>query len=342
MHHKHISDPVFLMCSERSGSNLITRIFGAHPEFFAPSPAHLFRVFSQLDHTKDLRQDLLRMFAAKLGIWKVDALTQAEQMALFDGCGTTAQMIAALLNKEGALRSRPRLFLKENSAHAFLPYMEEVSENPKYVLMVRDPRDMAASWITAPTLRGAVVRSARRWLSDVDGAMNAQDAGRRIVHLTYEALVSKPGETLRRACDELGIAFAPGMLEHAKHNDGIKEDAARTALWQNVSRDIMSDNFNKFRGKLDDDEIAYIEALCGPRMAQFGYRKSRPEDASPYGAHESFAALEAALEAREPWEKPAYRDLPQDERTRLETWSKLKQELDDRHGPDQARAASPT
>ncbi|WP_299848784.1 sulfotransferase [uncultured Roseovarius sp.] len=332
MHYKRLVDPVFLMCSERSGSNLIARFFGAHPDFFAPSPAHLFRIFSQLDHTKDLRQDLLRMFAAKLGIWKVDALPQAEQMALFDGCDTTAQMIAALLNKEGALRNRPRLFLKENSAHAFLPFMEEVSDNPKYVFMVRDPRDMAASWVTAPTLRGGVLRSARRWKSDVEGALKVRAEGRNVVQLTYEALVSKPEETLRRVCEALDLEFSESMLEHAKHDDSIKQDATRSALWQNVSRDIMKDNFNKFSTKLDDDQIAYIEALCGPLMAQFGYQKSRPDTAAPFGQHESFAALEAALDMREPWEKPAYKDLPQDEQDRLQTWSSLKQELDGRYG----------
>lgn len=331
MHHKRLSSPVFLMCSERSGSNLITRIFGAHPEFFAPSPAHLFRVFAPFEPARDLSRDIARMFNAKLGIWKLDSLSKAERLALMVDGRTTAEMIATLLNAEGRLQQRDRLFLKENSSHGFLDFMESVSDNPRYVHMIRDPRDMAVSWVAAPTLRGGVVRAARRWLSDAEGSVRAED-GRAIVRLSYEALVSQPEEALRRVCDALDVPFSEAMLEHVGNSQGVAQDAGRTALWGNLSRGIMRDNFNKFAGKLSDDEIAFIEALCGPMMTRFGYEKSRPADAPTYGSHESFAALEAALEAQEPWEKPAYQALPADERRRLEHWSALRQELIDRHG----------
>ena len=247
MHHKLLVNPVFLMCSERSGSNLIARIFGSHPDFFAPSPAHLFRVFSELKPQDRLRDDLLRMFDAKLGIWELDSWPQSRRMSVLEGCDTPTEMIAALLNAEGAARGKARLFLKENSAHSFLPFMESVAENPRHVLMVRDPRDMAASWVEASTLRGGVVRAARRWLSDISGALAAETKGRRLVKLTYEALVSQPEDTLRRVCAELDVPFSPAMLEHVSNSQGVQKDAGRTALWNNLSRGIMRDNFNKFR-----------------------------------------------------------------------------------------------
>ena len=36
----------FLMCSERSGSNLITKLLNAHPRVCGPFPSHLFRTIS--------------------------------------------------------------------------------------------------------------------------------------------------------------------------------------------------------------------------------------------------------------------------------------------------------
>ena len=332
MHHKQLRKPIFLMCSERSGSNLVSRIFGAHPDYFAPSPSHLFRVFSTLEDGPGRAPDVLRLFDAKLGIWKLDALSDAEKRALLDGCETVPEMIASLLNHEGALRGKPHLFLKENSAYAFLPFMEQAADTPGYVHMIRDPRDMAASWVSAPNLRGGVVRSARRWLADAEGSQAAREAGRNIAALTYEALVSQPEENLRRVCAEIGIEFAPSMLEHVKAAEGVAQDADRTSMWKNISRGIMSDNFNKFRNKLSDDEIAYIEALCGAQMARFGYEKSRPEDAPEFGSHADFASLETALEAREPWEKPNYQELSAEERQRLEHWSALRDELVARYG----------
>lgn len=332
MHHKPLVRPVFLVCSERSGSNLIARIFGSHSEYYAPSPAHLFRIFSTFDDELDIDFDLLRLFRVKLGVWKIDRRSDEELMAVLAKENTIARKVAALLSAEGMLHQKPRLFLKENSAHAFLPMMEAVAEDPGYVHMIRDPRDMAVSWVSAPTLRGGVVRAARRWLSDAQGAMNAEQGGRSIARLTYEALVQAPEETLRRVCDTLDVSFDVSMLAHVGHSDGVAQDASRTALWKNLSRGIMHDNFNKFQGRLDDDEIAYIEALCGPLMSAFGYEKSRAPDAPEFGSHGSFAALETALVAREPWSKPAYQDLPQEERARLEAWSALRDELVAKHG----------
>ena len=67
-------------------------------------------------------------------------------------------------------------------------------------------------------------------------------------------------------------------------------------------------------------------------MAQFGYETSREGGLPEFGSHGSFDALETDLEAKEPWEKSAYMDLPEEERTRLEHWSAVKKELTDRHG----------
>lgn len=331
MHHKRLVRPVFLLCSERSGSNLIARIFGSHPEFYAPSPAHLFRVMAPLGPASANQTDLLRLFRAKLGVWKLDALSDAELNALLKGSSDIPDMICTLLLAEGERRGKPRLFLKENSPHDFLPMMENVSEAPGYLHMLRDPRDMAVSWIKAPTLRGGVVRAARRWLSDAQGALDVEAEGRIMARLTYEALLQDPEGSLRSACEALELPFSATMLEHVSQSDSVQQDAGRTALWKNLSKDIMRDNFNKFQGQLSDDEIAYVEALCGPLMDRFGYRRSRADTAPKFGSHESFAALEAHLEAREPWTKPAYGDLPKDERARLEAWSALREELMEKH-----------
>ncbi len=48
----------FLFCSERSGSNLITKIMNAHPDICGPSPTHALRVFChQYFRYGDLRND---------------------------------------------------------------------------------------------------------------------------------------------------------------------------------------------------------------------------------------------------------------------------------------------
>lgn len=48
----------FLICSERSGSNLITKLLDNHSKYCGPTPPHLLRVFYPvLDKYGDLNVD---------------------------------------------------------------------------------------------------------------------------------------------------------------------------------------------------------------------------------------------------------------------------------------------
>ena len=80
-----------LMCSERSGSNLISRMMGAHPDVCSPAPSHLIRVLAEnrtrygdLDDDRNwdrLLADAVDLLATQLGEWRrtwtVDALREA-------------------------------------------------------------------------------------------------------------------------------------------------------------------------------------------------------------------------------------------------------------------------
>ena len=66
----------FLMCSERSGSNLISKMFEAHPEVCSPSTSHVGDVFipniyaySEFE-SKKLAQDIVDLLDSKNAIWQ--------------------------------------------------------------------------------------------------------------------------------------------------------------------------------------------------------------------------------------------------------------------------------
>ena len=70
------------MCTERSGSNLLTSLAGAFQGMSAPPPTHLFRIFAHNrsnygDLTNDrnwrvLVEDVVENFGAKLGLWNTE------------------------------------------------------------------------------------------------------------------------------------------------------------------------------------------------------------------------------------------------------------------------------
>ena len=69
----------FLLCSERSGSNLITKLMDAHPEVCGPSPTHLFRTFApnlwrygsvpEDAGWEALCRDVADYLVSQLGVW---------------------------------------------------------------------------------------------------------------------------------------------------------------------------------------------------------------------------------------------------------------------------------
>ncbi|NNE80711.1 MAG: sulfotransferase [Silicimonas sp.] len=317
--------PIFLLCSERSGSNLITKMFDAHPSIAAPGTSHLFRTFSQISWRyeagdRTLKEDIVRAFRNKVGSWQIDDQSDRELLALMAGAPHAAEMIAALMEAELSREGKTAFFVKENFVYQFIPFAEAAAKNPRYIFLVRDPRNMAASWQEAAVLRGGIVRAARRWVDDQMGFLRTcswMSGRRKIARLTYESLVADPSAALAQACEDLDLDYDSAMLDFANKSRSAAMDAQRSSVWKNIAKPVFANDPNKFASVLNDDQITYIETLCGPLMTEFGYETSKRIDKDS----SEFQQLETDLEQVEPWTKSAYDDLPLEERRKFEAWS---------------------
>lgn len=307
----------FLMCSERSGSNLILRMLDAHPEICGPSPTHLIRLLAEnLFRYGDLREDdnwrrLLAdaadIMATKLGSWNTD--WPAEKLE----AGVRERDLGALVRhiyaSEARAQGKQRVFVKENHIYRYLPFLQRAFPGLRIVYQVRDPRDMCMSWKRSPILRGDVVRAADIWHEDQTQGrrlLGYLDRGRHIHHLTYERLVADSARELGSVCDFLRVPRSDTMLDfHSK--ESASGGPPLTDDWKNLGRPVMSANFGKFRRGLSQEELAYVEEVCAETMAWFGY----PCEAAGERSREE---LEAELLPRERQEKPGWNDVPEQEK----------------------------
>jgi hypothetical protein len=307
----------FLMCSERSGSNLISRMFDAHPAVCAPTPAHLVRLLGENRHRYEvaddpaawprLLDDALALLDTTVGPWRTTWTAEALAAAA-DGHDLPG-LLRGVLRAEAAAAGKGHVFLKENHLHRYLAFAQRAFPGLRIVAMVRDPRDMALSWKRSSILRGDVVRAARVWhrdQSELIRVMGWLGPGDGIHQLTYEQLVSDPEARLADACAFLGLDMDPAMLDFHRHG-ASREHASRSADWQNVARPVMRQNFAKWREGLDTAEAAYVERLCAEPMAFFGYDCEVRDD-------RSLAELEAELLPLERQEKPGWQDVPEAEK----------------------------
>lgn len=281
----------FLLCSERSGSNLITQLLNAHPEVCAPFPSHLLlRVGRHAWRYGDLARD---------GAWELllgdvadylDAMhstwsktpTAAELAAAASG-RTFADVFRAAYEILAAHEGKGRVFVKDNHAAEDFGQIEAAFEAHRYLFVVRDPRDMAMTWRDNAMEPGGVAAAAACWLGDQTASLRVLSAlgprGRAML-LRFEDLVTEPEASMRRVCGFLGLDYTPAMLDF--HRDPLlQHNAASLSSWTDLARPIDPSVVGRFRTRLSGSEVRYIEAVCGEQMAVFGYPRDHeaPGDA---------------------------------------------------------------
>ena len=139
--------------------------------------------------------------------------------------------------------------------------------------MIRDPRDVAASYLSTDGIPGGVERAVRVWSNDQARAAEASESAELaplILTLRYEDLLASPAETLTCLMSHLDLEFEAEMLDFHQ-SEQVRNNVSRVAAWNNLSRPIMKNNTGKYAGTLTKAEIEYVELLCHDLMEKHGY-----------------------------------------------------------------------
>lgn len=225
---------VFLMASERSGSNLIATFLDANPNICAPPPVHLIRAMLQHRHKygdfiikkswKAFVQDCKDLIdTSQTGTWTL--WDPNDIMKANSNERSLANIVKDVYKQQASIDSNEIIFIKENETHMLCPFIEKAFPEAKYVWLVRDPRDMAASHVASPGRSGGVAEAARRWFVEQKGtriALNAitdLEPHRLTYHLVrYEDLVQYPEQTAKKLCDFIEVPYDETMTYYYSLN----------------------------------------------------------------------------------------------------------------------------
>lgn len=272
----------FLIATERSGSNLITKMMDAHPRVCGPAPLHILRVIgleffkygdlSRPDTWDVFLKDMSAMSNSEFAKWnKTFAYEDLKAMA---PVGDVPALCRAIYEEEARSLGKEILFIKELWTYRYFSFLHWCFPDAKYVFLVRDPRDMALSWRNNPSHPGGIVAGARQWAHDQKQTLpnfSALENVGRATLVRYEDLVQDSEAELSRLCDFLDIEYEPQMLEFHR-NKLTQENAEKNPLWKNLNKEVMSDNTAKFVKELTAEEIAIIEVTCWRTLQFFGYK----------------------------------------------------------------------
>ena len=276
--------PIFMIGTQRSGSNLLRLMLNELPDIAAPHPPHILQRLMPLaplygDLNKDenfasLVDDVCRLVELNPVPWENVVLNRAE---VADLC--RERSIVAVFGAVYDVMARTwgaKTWCCKSLAN--IGYLDEIERyfgaDARYIYLYRDGRDVAVSFRKAVVGEKHYHHIAKEWSDTQRLGLGLRDKidPARIISVSYEEITGEPEPTMRRLCDFLGQPFSPTMLEFHK-SDEAKRAAGSSDLWGNVARPLMSDNTQKFLREASAEDIRIFESVAGDVLDALGYQR---------------------------------------------------------------------
>lgn len=274
------TDPIFIVGTERSGSNLLRLILNAHSEITVPHPPHIMAYFAPLEkyygdlglerNWSRLTDDVMRHVQRHIYHWPAP-LNRAPLLAiqpprdLFD-------LFAAIYDQHRANTGKARWCSKSTFMIHYTDRILGRYPEARLIWLVRDPRDVAVSSRDSVFNPYHPYHTARLWNQQQKLGLELETrlSPKNLMRCHYEDLIQNPEETVRRICEFLGVEFEPTMLRFFETEEA-KTSASLSREWKNTGQPILGANSSRFRERLSPNEIRAIESETGPAMQQLGY-----------------------------------------------------------------------
>ena len=279
--------PVFIIGTERSGSNLLRLILDAHPDICIPHPPHLMRYFAplvkecgygnldKLPNRTRLAKDMRRLIATHIFPWHypIDWDYVAEhppQNSLFG-------LVAAIYEQVRHAQNCPRWGNKSTFMIHHVPKVLSIYPDAQFIWLIRDPRDVAVSSKVSvfnpfhPRDTGALWQRQQQ-----EGKALEQAYPQHVHRLYYEDLIGDSEVRLKDLCTHIDLDFQPHMLQFFKNSEATKSSSLSQS-WVNTGQPIKKDNAGKYRKKLSIQAIKDVESSAKAMMEDCGYQRDYPE-----------------------------------------------------------------
>jgi hypothetical protein len=301
------ASPIFIIGTERSGSNLLRLVLNAHSRIAVPHPPHFMRYLAPIApaygdltvtaNRRALTRDALTLLARHIHPWP----------ALPDVAGIVADASPTLFGIVAAVYERYRVSVGKSRWGCKSTFMGDYADDvlaeyadARFVWLVRDPLDVAASAKRSVFGPCHPLLMARLWRAQQERAGElARRLGPETVHLMrYEDLVSTPERQITRLCEFLGERVEPAMLCHHRSREA-GYTASLSESWRNVGEPISARRVGGHQDGLTERERHYVLRATAPVAERLGYRAAEPGPArmpSPLAMAVRSAVLRSRVE----------------------------------------------
>lgn len=292
-----LSNPIFIVGTERSGSNLLRLMLDAHSKIAVPHPPHLMRDLAGLEpaygdlrrdkHFARLAADVASLVNMHFAPWpfevKAAELIRASERRSLYG------LYAALYDLYAKSKGKERWGCKSTFMYQQIGEILQNHPEPRFLHLVRDPRDVAASASESIFSKFHPFREGELWAaqqSEIESWRERMGSSKYLL-VRYEDLTADPEKVLRRVMAFLGEGFEPAQLEYFKRREA-GELAGWSESWRNVSQPVLPSRVGRYRKKLSAEDVLFVEHHAWELMKRYGYEPESPIRPAQPGALKLF------------------------------------------------------
>ena len=283
--------PLFIIGTERSGSNLLRLILNTHRRIAIPHPPHVVRYFAPLEAAYgDLSRseeafaafvdDILAFVRMHIYPWDIplDRARVFREAEPRDAFGVTISLYDQYREHLG----KSRWGCKSTFMIDYTDRVLARFPNARLIYLTRDPRDVAVSSRQSVFNPFHPYFTARLWSQQQRTGLRLlrQLPSQTILRVSYEDLISNPASTVTRVCDFLGETFEEQILRYFNTAEARKA-ASLSRSWKNAGGEILGGNSGKYRKELSQAVIRALEGAAGDEMEKLGYVRDFPPSSIP-------------------------------------------------------------
>jgi len=296
-----MTNPIFLLASERSGTNLLRRRFTEwQKDVFGPSPLHFLKhlyyaepYYGDLENDSNFSifvEDALGLAYHHFSPWDIEISADQviESYSDLVGQARSAVGVMHVLYTLYAQRKGYRTyFCKDNNLFDFVSDIRIALPQARFVYLYRDPRDVVLSQSKRPLQNQSIAYLSKLWRDEqIKCIRHAKSLARDglLVSVSYEDLISDENAVMKSLCHAFGAEVDSKRQEvFARETNDIQE-------WSNLNKPTIRDNSGKFREGLSVSAVRKIESICWHQMRWLSYEPVN--DSRP-----NFSRVRASLEA---------------------------------------------
>jgi hypothetical protein len=244
-----VNEPIFLVGAERSGTTLLRLMLSHHPQIaWCPEFEYSVDQISETGAFPELK----------------DYCEWLETHRIFTDCGyqidrtlSYPDLIRSFIEQE---RDRTQKPIAGATVHRHFDRLLHIWSEARFIHIVRDPRDVAASCI-GMGWAGNVWAGAERWIEaeDLWDKMRSPLSPERWIEVSYESLIENPQRVLSQICQFMGVNYDEAMLQYPETTTYSIPDPSLVRQWLR---------------RLSPSEIQLVESRVAGRLLERGYEHS--------------------------------------------------------------------